>query len=109
MLAWVTGVAKAFVSSLHERGMNVLYFKNTYRKSTLEFGGIKSKGYDSVRILMNPEPYFSALPSSSSDEPVTSSSSPLDSRSITFLERLRLFLVAICSHCETAGRHAPEH
>ena len=29
--------------------------------------------------------------------------------SITFLERLRLFLVAICSHCETVGRHAPEH
>ena len=29
MLAWVTGVAKAFVSSLHKRGLNVLYFKNT--------------------------------------------------------------------------------
>ena len=62
MLAWVTGTAKSLCSQLRKRGLNVHYFKSTFSTETLQFGGIKAKGYDSVKIMMNPSVYFGALP-----------------------------------------------
>ena len=62
MLAWVTGTAKSLCNQLRGLGLNVHFYKKTYSTQTLEFGGIKAKGYDSVRIMMNPAIFFGALP-----------------------------------------------
>jgi hypothetical protein len=61
MLAWVSGCARRLTIALQKRGMNVHYYKTQFNSSTLQFGGVKAKGYDSVRIMTEPEKYFGAL------------------------------------------------
>ena len=51
MLAWVSGCARRLTVSLRKLGMNVHYYKQLFNSSTLQFGGVKAKGYDSVRIM----------------------------------------------------------
>ena len=62
MLAWVTGTAKALCNRMRRLGLNVHFYKKTYSTQTLEFGGVKAKGYDSVKIMMNPAIFFGDLP-----------------------------------------------
>ena len=61
ILCWALGCGRSFCRHLMQNKVPCHYYE---QYKTLRFGGIKSKGHDSLRIMMNPELYCKPLPAS---------------------------------------------
>lgn len=58
ILCWALGCGRKFCKTLIKNGVPCHFYE---RYKTMCFGGIKSKGHDSLKIMLDPERYCSAI------------------------------------------------